>query len=243
MPEVPTSRGAKVGVGWRLETRPLNVQALYECRAISRGSEPHRCREDGLSDPKTITRLLHQCRADPGNPDPFDALMPLVYDDLRHLARIQLMKLRPGETLDTTALANESYLKLKDHADLDWNDRRHFFAVAARSMRQILVDYARRRMAGKRHGVEVPLDLERVPDTSEARAEQMLRVHELLERLEVVNQGLVQIVECRFFAGYTEKEIAGIMDISVRTVQRRWQMARGWLRELALEDDPLAGTD
>lgn len=215
-----------------------------DCFAIIRTSNEianGRRRESSLSDPKTITRLLHQCRDMDGGGAAFDALMPLVYDDLKQVARAQLMQLRPGQTLDTTALANESYIKLKDHADLDWVDRRHFFAIAARAMRQILVDYARRQMAGKRHGIRVDLDLQRVPDSSDAWADHMLGVHQLLERLESINEDLVRVVECRFFAGYSEPEIAAILDISVRTVQRRWHAARGWLQELAREPEEDAG--
>lgn len=190
-----------------------------------------------MSDPRTITRLLHQCRGGDGSLEAFENLMPLVYDDLKRLARQQLARLRPGETLNTTALAHESYLKLKNHADLDWTDRRHFFAIAARAMRQILVDYARRRSAAKRPGMKVELDLERVAKDDGERTEQMLHVDQLLERLASVNVELVRVVECRYFAGYTQDETATVLGVSTRTIQRRWKMARAWLRELALESD------
>lgn len=188
-----------------------------------------------MSDPKTITRLLHQCRGTE-SPEAFGMLVPLVYEDLKKLARQQLRRLRPGQTLDTTALAHESYLKLKDHAGLDWQDRRHFFAVVARAMRQILVDYARRQMADKRRGIELPIDLERTADTTEQRAEQIIYVHELLGRLEDIDESLVEVVECHYFAGYSQQETAEIMGVSIRTVQRRWQIARAFLRELGRKE-------
>lgn len=188
-----------------------------------------------MNDPKTITRLLHECRDDDDHRGAFAALMPLVYEDLRRLARQQLRRLNPGQTLDTTALAHESYLKLSDHADLDWQNRRHFYAVAACAMRQILVDYARRNSADKRRGIKVEIDLERTPDGAEARAEQIVYINELLGRLEEVDTELVRVVECRYFAGYSQEETAEILDMSMRTVQRRWQAARALLRELALE--------
>jgi len=187
-----------------------------------------------MSDPKTITRLLHECRRDDDR-DAFAALMPLVYEDLKKIARQQLRRLRPGRTLDTTALAHESYLKLKGHADLDYQDRRHFFGVVARAMRQILVDYARRKTADKRRGVELPIDLERTPENSEQRAEQIIYVHELLSQLEQIDASLVEVVECHYFAGYSQQETAEILDLSLRTVQRRWQVARAFLREFATQ--------
>lgn len=191
--------------------------------------------EGAMSDPRTITRLLQRSRNTQEREKAFEALIPLVYDDLKRLARRQLLRMRAGETLDATALAHESYLKLKDYANLDWADRQHFFAIAARAMRQILVDYARRRKAGKRYGKKVRVELESVIATSDERAEQILHINQLLERLEMVDVDLVQVVECRFFAGYSQEETASILDIGLRTVQRRWQRARGWLREFEFD--------
>lgn len=187
-----------------------------------------------MSDPRTITRLLRECRDEDTGEDAFDSLMPLVYDDLRRLARQQLARMRSGQTLDTTALAHESYLKLQNHAALDWTDRQHFYAIAARAMRQILVDYARRRNAGKRYGDKQQIELEYVIGDSDERAAQLLHVDELLERLNDIDSDLVRIVECRFFAGYSQEETSSVLGISLRTVQRRWQRARAWLRELEL---------
>lgn len=185
-----------------------------------------------MSDPRTITRLLHQCREDADSDRAFGALIPLVYDDLRQLARRQLRRLRPGQTIDTTSLAHESYLKLRGHADLDWQDRRHFYAVASRAMRQILVDYARRRTADKRSAIEVDLDLERAPASDGDQAGVIVYIDELLGELELVDEELVRVVECRYFVGLSQKETADTLDLSVRTVQRRWEAARALLREL-----------
>lgn len=179
--------------------------------------------------------MLRECREsdDPGAA--FDALMPLVYGDLKVVAHQQLRRLRPGDTLNTTALVNDSYAKLRDSADLDWADRQHFFAIAARAMRQIVVDYARRLSAGKNRGTIIPVDIGTVPDHSDKRADHVIYVDQLLDRLEAIDPDLVRVFECKYFGGFTQKEIASTLDISVRTTQRRWDQACAWLRELAAE--------
>lgn len=184
-----------------------------------------------ITDTKTITRLLRQCRH--GDESSFDALIPLVYEDLKRLARIQLAKWRPGQTLDTTALVHESYARLARAEGLDWADRGHFYAVAAKAMRQIVVDYARSLFATKRSGVRVDIDLGRLPDDGPARAEQVAAVDQLLDRLQALDPEMVQVVECRFFAAYTLDETAEALGVSRRTVQRKWQRARAWLVKLS----------
>jgi RNA polymerase sigma factor (TIGR02999 family) len=186
-----------------------------------------------MSDPQTITQLLHQCRD--GEAGSFDELVPLVYDDLRRIARGQLARWRPGQTLNTTALVHESYGKLARSSELDWNDRSHFFAVAARAMRSIIVDYARSLFADKRSGIKVSIDLVELADDGPARAEQVLAVDQLLEKLERLDEDMARIVECRFFAGYTLDETADYLGIARRTVQRKWQRARAWLAALGQE--------
>lgn len=186
-----------------------------------------------MSDPQTITQLLHRCRD--GEPDSFDELVPVVYEDLRRIARGQLARWRPGQTLNTTALVHESYGKLARSAELDWADRGHFFAVAARAMRSVVVDYARSLFAGKRSGIKVSIDLVDLPDDGPARAEQILAVDQLLGQLERLDEDMARIVECRFFAGYTLEETAEYLGISRRTVQRKWQRARAWLAALGRE--------
>jgi RNA polymerase sigma factor (TIGR02999 family) len=186
-----------------------------------------------MSNALTITRMLHECRDSERPESVFDALIPLVYDDLKQVARQQLRRLRPGQTLNTTALVNDSYAKLKASADLDWTDRQHFFAIAARAMRQIVVDHARSLMTDKRTGHMVDIDLDSLPEQSQQRAEQILLIDQMLARLETINPDLVQVVDCLYFAGYTQQEAADLLDISLRTTQRRWSQACAWLRELA----------
>jgi RNA polymerase sigma factor (TIGR02999 family) len=184
-----------------------------------------------VTDTKTITQLLRKCRA--GDETSLDALIPLVYEDLKRLARIQLAKWRPGQTLDTTALVHESYSRLARAEGLDWADRGHFYAVAAKAMRQIVVDYARSLFARKRSGVRVNIDLGRLPDDGPARAEQVAAVDQLLDKLAALDESLVEVVECRFFAAYTLDETAEVLGMSRRTVQRKWQRARAWLVQLS----------
>ena len=174
-----------------------------------------------------ITRLLHLHHQ--GERAAFDAMVPLVYEQLRHIARRQLRNGPRGQTLDTTALVQEAYLQLVDADGVQWEDRGHFFAVCARAMRFILVDHARRKQAVKRGGGVSHTEL--VPDlvASDARSELVLAVDEALKGLEEFNQRLAQVVECRFFAGMTEEEIAQSLGCSVRTVQRDWLRARAWL--------------
>jgi RNA polymerase sigma factor (TIGR02999 family) len=175
-----------------------------------------------------ITRLLHASAA--GDGEAFAALVPLLYGELRQLAHRQLVRLRPGETWNTTALVHEAYLKLVHH-DGGYADRAHFFALSARAMRQVLVDYARRRSAAKRGGggAAVPLDEDAL--AADAEAERVLAVEEAISRLAELDPRLVQVVECRAFAGYTEEETAAALSMSLRSVQRYWMRARGWLAE------------
>jgi RNA polymerase sigma factor (TIGR02999 family) len=168
-----------------------------------------------------------------GDDSAFDELVPMVYEDLRRIARQQLARLRPGQQLNTTALVNESYEKLQRGQEPDLEGRQHFFAVAACAMRQIIVDHARRMVSEKRSGIEVSLDLDRIPGSSEEHADQILMVEQLLTRLHDINPDLVRLVECRYFAGYTQRETASILGISLRTMQRHWRQTSIWLRELA----------
>jgi RNA polymerase sigma factor (TIGR02999 family) len=186
-----------------------------------------------MSDVATITRMLHECRNGSDAEITFDALMPLVYDDLKQVARQQLRRLRPGETLNTTSLVNDSYAKLRSSADLDWTDRQHFFAIAARAMRQIVVDHARSMMTRKRTGQRVDVDLEHLPANMAERADQIIFIDQLLNQLADINRDLVSVFDCLYFAGYSQEETAELLGVSLRTVQRRWKHARTWLRELS----------
>ncbi len=178
--------------------------------------------------PAEITRLLQRHHG--GDREAFDRMVPLVYQQLRVIARRQLARGGPrGPLLDTTSLVQEAYLQLVDEDGVDWRNRGHFFAICAKAMRRIMVDDARRRLAVKRGGgaVEVTLTPEMLADNGEA--ERMLAVDDALTRLATFNPRLAQLVECRYFAGMTEEETAEAMNSSLRTVQRDWVRARAWL--------------
>ena len=162
-----------------------------------------------------------------------DELTPVVYDELRRLARGYMRRQNPGHTLQTTALVNEAYLRLIDSSQVNWQNRAHFFAMAARLMRRILVDFARARSSLKRGGdmrkvsfeeaLAVPLE----PETN------LVALDDALKKLAELNPRQSQVVELRYFGGLSEEEIAATLEISVRTVRRDWSIARAWLyREL-----------
>jgi len=182
------------------------------------------------ADNQPITILLQRSRA--GDQAAVDELMTAVYDDLKQIARGQLGRFRHGQTINTTALVHESYLKLASNKDLDWQDRGHYFAVAARAMRFIIVDYARSRLSDKRKGLMADIELSSVPDDNQLQIEQVVAVDQLLGRLESLDDDMARIVECRFFAAYTLDETATALNMSRRTVQRKWQRARAWLATL-----------
>jgi RNA polymerase sigma factor (TIGR02999 family) len=177
-----------------------------------------------------ITVLLQRSRD--GDKASLDELMTAVYDDLKRIARGQLARWHHGQTINTTALVHESYLKLASNSDLDWQDRGHYFAVAARAMRFIIVDYARSRLSDKRRGVIADIELSTLPDDGQVQIEQVVAVDQLLGRLESLDEEMARIVECRFFAAYTLDETAAALNISRRSVQRKWQRARAWLATL-----------
>jgi RNA polymerase sigma factor (TIGR02999 family) len=165
-----------------------------------------------------------------GDPAAFDRLVPLVYDDLRRIARLQLRRRRGTDTLDTAALVHEAYVRLVDQSRASWRDRGHFFAVSAIAMRQIVVDHARRRARLKRGGDQpfVPLDEAVEPGVREA--EHVIEIDFALRRLATIDARMARVIECRYFAGLTEEETAAALGMSVRTAQREWFKARAWLR-------------
>ena len=167
-----------------------------------------------------------------GAPGAFDRLVALVYDDLRRVAHRQLGRLRPGRTINSTGLVHEAYLKMVDQSRVGFQDRAHFFGIAARAMRQILVDHARRRGRRKRGGNPKAEPLDEAMTAVADDAERILVMHDALERLAAVDPRLTHLVECRFFAGYSEQETAEILGVSARTVRRDWTRARAWLLEL-----------
>jgi len=175
-----------------------------------------------------ITGILF--RWSQGDEHALDSLTPLVYRDLRRIAARLLRNERSGHTLQPTALVNEAYLKLAGQAKVQWQNRTHFFAVAARAMRQILVDHARGHLRAKRGGGEsvLPLD-ERMLFTPERSAD-LLALDEALYRLAAIDPRKTKVVELRFFAGLDNEEIAEVLQISPNTVMRDWNMAKAWLR-------------
>ncbi len=193
-----------------------------------------------MPDQGEITRLLFAFRDGEGSA--MDELLPLVYGELRGIAHRQLRR-RPAQTLNTTALAHEAYLKLVDQSRAEWRDRSHFLAVAAVAMRHILVDTARRRTAQKRGGddVRVTLDDRAAKADTDSRAIEILALDEALTALAELNDRLSRLVELRFFGGLTVEETAEAMGISERTVKRDWRKARAFLYRALGEKDSPAG--
>ena len=180
-----------------------------------------------MHDPGEITRLLEALKA--GDRESYDRLFSLVYEDLRERAHLQLVRAPDGQTLDTTALVHEAYVKLAGATDAAWHDRGHFFAVAAKAMRHILVDHARRRSATKRGGAARRVSMDPAALKVEEAADQILALDEALTRLGSLDERLSRVVELRFFGGLSVEETAKALDISERTVKRDWRAARAFL--------------
>jgi RNA polymerase sigma factor (TIGR02999 family) len=178
------------------------------------------------------TRVLKALAA---GQDAADQLRGIVYDDLRLLARRFLQG--PGHTLQPTALVHEAYLRLVDQSQVDWRDRSHFFAVGARAMRQILVNHAKAKGTAKRGGgwQRVPLDSPMV--ISSGDDSHIVAVDEAIEELAGLNKRQAQIVELRFFGGLNMEEVAEVLGLSKRTVEREWTGVRAWLRQRLAEED------
>lgn len=189
----------------------------------------------GADPRRQVTEILLDLRS--GDDAALDALFQRIYDDLHRIARRQLRKEADGHTLCATALVHEAYLKLVDQTRVKWANRAHFFAIAARVMRRILVDHARRHRAAKRGGDWERLDLDDVEIPVDERAGVLIGLDDALERLARLNPRLSQVVECRFFGGMTEEEIAAALGVTERTVRRDWVKAKGWLHQ-ALPADP-----
>ena len=181
-----------------------------------------------------VSDLLHELSQ--GNPGALDRLMPVVYDELRRVAHGQLRGERPEHTLNTTALVHEAYLRLVKMEPVEWQDRAHFYAVAARVMRRVLIDYARARNRDRRGGAPVQVELSETLAAVVPQPDDLLALEEALARLEVLNQRQCRVVECRCFAGMSVEETAAALDTSPATVKRDWGFARAWLnRELAAD--------
>lgn len=178
-----------------------------------------------------VTQLLVDWRN--GNDDALNQLMPLVYDELRGLAKRYMSRERSTHTLQTNALVNEAYLRLINWQTVEWQNRAHFFGVAASLMRKVLVDYARRRGQEKRAGGMLRVSLTAVSAESQPQDPDLVALDEALRKLAEFDPRQSHIVELRFFGGLTEKEIAEVMHLGERTVRREWRVAQAWLyREL-----------
>jgi RNA polymerase sigma factor (TIGR02999 family) len=175
-----------------------------------------------------ITRLLAVARD--GDPLALDELFSVVYDQLRALSRARRAHWVGDYTLQTTALVHEAYLKLVGAESVDWESRAHFFALASRAMRQILVTYAERRRTQKRGGSAVLVPLDEANPVAPEVAEELLALNEALERLAEIDERRHRVVEYRFFAGLTIDETAEVMGVSSATVSRDWTLASAWLR-------------
>lgn len=182
--------------------------------------------------PGEATRLIRRARD--GDQDAFDRLMGVLYDELKVAAGRQLRKERPDHTLHATALVHEAYIKLVENARLPAKDRAHFLAIAARAMRQILIDHARRRNAGKRGGGRERTTLSDGHATFEFDPTELLALDQAMEGLEERQR---KVVEYRFFGGMEETEIAEVLDVSERTVRRDWVKARAWLYSILYPDE------
>jgi len=156
-------------------------------------------------------------------------LTPLVYEELRRLAHREMGGERPGHTLQTTALVNEAYLRLADQKNPRWQNRAHFFAVAARAMRRILVNYARSQRAQKRGGGAAKVDLEEAALASPEESKEIIDLHEALEKLATFDSRKAEIVELKYFGGLNYEEMAEVLKISPVTVRRDWRFAKAWL--------------
>jgi RNA polymerase sigma factor (TIGR02999 family) len=178
-----------------------------------------------------ITRLLGELSG--GNRSIVNALLPLVYDELRNMASRQLRGERRNHTLNATALVHEAYIKLVDQRNVEWQNRAHFFAIAAQAMRRILINYAKSRLAEKRGGGEPVATFNDKFMGKEPRAEELVALDEALTRLKSMSERQSSVVEYHFFGGLTHEEIAEVLGVSLPTVRRDWRLAKAWLsREL-----------
>lgn len=201
--------------------------------------------ESRQEEPGEITRWLSRLRA--GDEGALERLVPLLYDELRRLARERLRAERAEHTLTPTALVHEAYLRLTEQRRIPSGSRLEFFAAASKTMFRVLVDHARTRTRQKRGGAGTPVPLEEVePFLTERASEELLEMEDALRRLAQLEARAARIVELKFFGGLSAEEIATLLGVSLRTVERDWQTARAWLRKevgarLAVSDDGFGG--
>lgn len=186
---------------------------------------------------QSITQLLIEWRG--GDQTALDRLIPLVHQELRRLAHQYLKRERQEHTLQTSALVNEAYLKLVDHKGMHWQDRNHFFAVAAQAMRRILVDHARTRDALKRGGGLAMTNLDEAATVADTQAAELLALNDALDQLAHLDARKSRIIELRYFGGMTLEETAEVVGLSPTTVNREWKTAKTWLlKTMSQQDSP-----
>ena len=185
--------------------------------------------------PRDVTRLL----VDWGNGDQaaLDELTPLVYEELRRLARRYMRREGPGHTLQPSALVNEAFLRLVDQNSVQWQSRAHFFGVAAQLMRRVLIDYARRHASGKRGGGTLRVSISEAADVAR-QASEMVALDRALTDLAEMDPRKAQIVEMKFFGGLTTEEVAAVLGVTPRTIEREWRAAKAWLHRAVGEGEP-----
>jgi RNA polymerase sigma factor (TIGR02999 family) len=183
--------------------------------------------ENSSVSPHRVTQLLEQWSH--GDDAALTELTPLVYEELRRIAHHFMEGQRSDHTLQTTALVNEAYLRLADQTNPSWQNRAHFFAVAARAMRQIVVDYARSQQSQKRGGGLLRIELDEAAIVSPAESKEIVDLHEALERLAALDSRKAQVVELKYFGGLNYDEMAEVLKISRITVRRDWEFAKVWL--------------
>jgi len=182
-----------------------------------------------MDEPSDPTQLLVEGRQ--GHKEALDQLIPMMHDELRKIAHRLLQKRPAGNMLTTTALVHEAYLKLIDQSRVEWTDQAHFQALAARVMRQILIDYFRKQTAEKRGGDAPTISLEEGKIPVDQRGDTLVALDEALERLSEKDSRKAQIVMYQFFGGMTQRAIGEVLDVSARTVRREWRKARAWLAD------------
>jgi RNA polymerase sigma factor (TIGR02999 family) len=185
--------------------------------------------DEPASAPEVVTQLLDGCAR--GEEQAFEQLLPLVYDELHRLAAKQLRRERSDHTLQTTALVHEAWMKLVGQEQRAWANRHHFLSIAAMAMRRVLLKHAAKKKTLKRGGALVRDDWDDALVLYEERAGDLLALDEALRRLEALDPEAAKVVELRFFGGLLVPEVAAALDLSERTVERRWRMARAWLKK------------
>jgi len=191
----------------------------------------------GEENPNEITRLLKAWGG--GDEAALERLAPMVYQELHRMARRYMNREAPGNTLQTTALVNEAYLRLAGAGDVDWQDRAHFFAISAQMMRRILVDAARARRSEKRGGPAAQLNFDQVPDVAPSRGRDLIALDDALNELAKLDPRKVRVIEMRFFGGLSVDQTAEILKISPQSVMRDWKLAKAWLtREISGKAKP-----